>query len=112
VPGLWGLQFGYGNALNGPRNYLFFSSGPSPVSITDQVHQYGAGLFGVITPPALPKVGLPGAGSSVVGSHLKLCQLMRARAVAGATSLDVESDELSPKSASPQTNGALAATTP
>jgi uncharacterized protein (TIGR03118 family) len=51
VPGLWGLQFGQGKAANGPRNHLFFSSGPSPVNITDSVQQYGAGLFGVITPP-------------------------------------------------------------
>jgi hypothetical protein len=50
VPGLWGLQFGLGNPGNGPRNNLFFSSGPSPVSITDIVQQYGAGHFGVIKP--------------------------------------------------------------
>ena len=50
VPGLWGLQFGHGSSANGPTNNLFFSSGPSPVSVTDPVHQYGAGLFGVITP--------------------------------------------------------------
>jgi uncharacterized protein (TIGR03118 family) len=58
VPGLWGLAFGKGNPANGPRNHLFFSSGPSPVNgnpITTPdwqgyIQQYGAGLFGVITP--------------------------------------------------------------
>jgi uncharacterized protein (TIGR03118 family) len=50
VPGLWGLQFGQGNVANGPLNNLFFSSGPSPDGITDPVHVYGAGLFGVIKP--------------------------------------------------------------
>jgi len=50
VLGLWGLQFGLGNDLNGPRNHLFFSAGPSPVSSTDEVQEYGAGLFGVIKP--------------------------------------------------------------
>jgi uncharacterized protein (TIGR03118 family) len=51
VPGLWGLAFGLGDSANGPTNNLFFSSGPSPVSILDGVQVYGAGLFGVITPP-------------------------------------------------------------
>lgn len=50
VPGLWGLAFGLGNSANGPTNNLFFSSGPSPVSILDSVQEYGAGLFGVIKP--------------------------------------------------------------
>jgi uncharacterized protein (TIGR03118 family) len=50
IPGLWGLQFGMGNRQNGPRNQLFFSAGPSPVSATDNVQLYGAGLFGVIKP--------------------------------------------------------------
>ncbi|MBV8361545.1 MAG: TIGR03118 family protein [Deltaproteobacteria bacterium] len=49
-PGLWGLAFGLGNSANGPTNNLFFSSGPSPVSILDSVQVYGAGLFGVIKP--------------------------------------------------------------
>lgn len=49
IPGLWALQFGDGSAANGPRNHLFFTAGPSPVSETDLVQQYGAGLFGVIT---------------------------------------------------------------
>ena len=49
IPGLWSLQFGDGSAANGPRNHLFFTAGPSPVSETDLVQQYGAGLFGVIT---------------------------------------------------------------
>jgi uncharacterized protein (TIGR03118 family) len=48
VPGLWALQFGDGSSENGPRNHLFFTAGPSPVSETDLVQQYGAGLFGVI----------------------------------------------------------------
>jgi uncharacterized protein (TIGR03118 family) len=50
VPNLWGLAFGLGNSANGPTNNLFFSSGPSPVSILDAVQSYGAGLFGVIKP--------------------------------------------------------------
>src|SRR5208282_3860271 len=51
IPGLWGLAFGDGSAANGPRNHLFFAGGPSPVSVTDLIQQYGAGMFGVITPP-------------------------------------------------------------
>jgi len=50
VLGLWGLQFGLGDDQNGPRNHLFFSAGPSPVSSTDEVQEYGAGLLGVIKP--------------------------------------------------------------
>ena len=50
VLGLWGVQFGLGSDQNGPRNHLFFSAGPSPVSPTDIVQSYGAGLFGVIKP--------------------------------------------------------------
>ncbi|MBV8360824.1 MAG: TIGR03118 family protein [Deltaproteobacteria bacterium] len=50
IPGLWGLQFGLGDRQNGPRNHLFFSAGPSPVSVTDAVQLYGAGIFGVIKP--------------------------------------------------------------
>ena len=50
IPSLWGIQFGLGDSQNGPRNHLFFSAGPSPVSPTDFVQSYGAGLFGVIKP--------------------------------------------------------------
>jgi len=50
IPGLWALQFGDGSAQNGPTNHLFFTAGPSPVSVSDLVQQYGAGLFGVIKP--------------------------------------------------------------
>lgn len=52
IPGLWGLAFGRGNSANGPVNHLFFSAGPSPLNVSDIVQQYGAGLFGVIKPPA------------------------------------------------------------
>jgi uncharacterized protein (TIGR03118 family) len=55
IPGLWALQFGDGSSQNGPRNHLFFTAGPSPVSVTDLVQQYGAGLFGVITVTPKPK---------------------------------------------------------
>ena len=48
VLGLWGLRFGLGNHQNGRRNHLFFSAGRSPVSTTDIVQLYGAGVFGVI----------------------------------------------------------------
>ncbi len=54
VPGLWSLQFGDGSSENGPRNHLFFTAGPSPVSVTDLIQQYGVGLFGAIT--VTPKV--------------------------------------------------------
>jgi uncharacterized protein (TIGR03118 family) len=59
IPGLWGLAFGNGNSANGPRNHLFFSSGPAPVKLTNPIttpdwqgyiQQYAAGLFGVIVP--------------------------------------------------------------
>ena len=49
LPGLWSLQFGDGSSANGPRNHLFFTAGPSPVSASDLIQQYGAGVFGVIT---------------------------------------------------------------
>jgi uncharacterized protein (TIGR03118 family) len=44
IDGLWALQFGHGNAANGPTNTLFFTAGPA-----DEEH----GLFGslVNVPP-------------------------------------------------------------
>jgi uncharacterized protein (TIGR03118 family) len=39
INGLWGLAFGAGNAMNGQKNQLFFSAGPSG---------YSTGLFGSI----------------------------------------------------------------
>lgn len=39
INGLWGLAFGAGNNMNGPKNHLFFTAGPSG---------YSQGLFGVI----------------------------------------------------------------
>jgi uncharacterized protein (TIGR03118 family) len=41
LPGLWALEFGGGNANNGPKNNLFFASGPDG---------YRLGIFGVIKP--------------------------------------------------------------
>jgi uncharacterized protein (TIGR03118 family) len=40
INGLWGIEFGGGSALNGQKNQLFFTSGPSDIN----------GYFGVITP--------------------------------------------------------------
>jgi uncharacterized protein (TIGR03118 family) len=39
IDGLWGLAFGAGNVMNGMKNQLFFTAGPSG---------YSTGLFGVI----------------------------------------------------------------
>jgi uncharacterized protein (TIGR03118 family) len=52
LPGLWGLAFGDGSRANGPRNSLFFSSGPSTTAGNppNDTYQYAAGLFGVIRP--------------------------------------------------------------
>ena len=52
LPGLWGLAFGDGSRANGPRNSLFFASGPSTTSGNppNDKFQYAAGLFGVIRP--------------------------------------------------------------
>ena len=41
LPGLWALEFGGGNSANGPKNNLFFASGPDG---------YRLGIFGVIKP--------------------------------------------------------------
>ncbi len=41
LPGLWALEFGGGNSANGPKNNLFFASGPNA---------YRLGIFGVIKP--------------------------------------------------------------
>lgn len=41
INGLWGLKFGSGSALSGPRNHLLFTAG-----IGDESH----GLFGVLRP--------------------------------------------------------------
>jgi uncharacterized protein (TIGR03118 family) len=36
---LWGLEFGHGGAMNGPKNHLFFTAGPN---------NYANGRLGVI----------------------------------------------------------------
>lgn len=46
IDGLWGITFGGNTPLNGPGNYLFFTSGPSG---------YTHGLFGVITVDSTPE---------------------------------------------------------
>ena len=40
VDDIWAIQFGFGNASNGPTNSLFFTAGPN---------NYTGGIFGVIT---------------------------------------------------------------
>jgi len=40
IPGLWGIEFGGGSALDGQKNQLFFTAGPSDTN----------GYFGVVTP--------------------------------------------------------------
>jgi uncharacterized protein (TIGR03118 family) len=46
IDGLWGLQFGHGNANSGPVNALFFTAGPD-----EESH----GLFGRIDPAPAPE---------------------------------------------------------
>ncbi len=41
IPGLWGLEFGDGNAESGPTNVLYFNAGGG---------NYNTGVFGAITP--------------------------------------------------------------
>jgi uncharacterized protein (TIGR03118 family) len=51
VPGLWDLSFGSGADVQGPRNFLFFTAGPTS-DPTNPLLLYGGGLFGVIKPAA------------------------------------------------------------
>jgi uncharacterized protein (TIGR03118 family) len=46
IDGLWGLQFGHGNANSGPINALYFTAGPD-----EESH----GLFGRIDPAPAPE---------------------------------------------------------